>query len=179
MAAHAIRVPRRRRWPSRILGVLATAALLGSGVAIAMMVMPEQEAAAPPTTPAATPAPAPAKKKGGLTKAQKAARHDAAVVLREQGYEPVRLADWKPGHDLRVLVGKSDTGALRAFFFYDGEFVGNDDPSSSQKLRVAKAGPSGVTLAYGLQTGETTKVKFTWVDGQLTPAGDVPPVTQR
>ena len=48
--------PRRRRWPSRILGVLATAALLGTGVAIATMVIPkpEQEAAAPSTPEAVT-----------------------------------------------------------------------------------------------------------------------------
>jgi hypothetical protein len=178
MAAHAIRVPHRRRWPLRLLGLLATAALLGSGAAIALMVMPEREAAVVPTTPAATPAPV-AKKKTGLTKQQKQARHEAAGTLREQGYEPVRLADWKPAHELRVMVGRADTGALRAFFFLRREFVGNDDPSSSVKLRVAKVGAGGITLAYGLTTGGTEKVRFEWRDGQLQPTAAVPPATVR
>ena len=59
MSAHAIRMPparpRRRRWPSRVLGLLATAALLGSGAAIATMVIPERDVAALPEAPAATP----------------------------------------------------------------------------------------------------------------------------
>jgi hypothetical protein len=178
MAAHAIRIPHRRRWPSRLLGLLATAALLGSGAAIAMMVIPEREVASAPAAPAVTPAPI-AKKKHGLTKTQKQARHEAAVTLREQGYEPVRLADWKPAHELRVMIGRADTGALRAFFFLRREFVGNDDPSSSGKLRVASAGARGVTLAYGLTTGGTEKVRFQWRDGELQPAATVPPSTVR
>ena len=183
MSAHAIRMPparpRRRRWPSRILGLLATAALLGSGAAIATMVIPEREAAVVPAAPAATPAAVAKKKSGGLTESQKQARHAAAVTMREQGYEPVRLADWKPAHELRVMVGRADTGALRAFFFVKREFVGNDDPSSSGKLRVASAGKRGVTLAYGLSTGGAEKVRFEWQDGQLTPTAAVPPVTLR
>ena len=130
-----------------------------------------------PEAPAATPAPVAKKKPGGLTAAQKQARHEAAVVMREQGYEPVRLADWKPAHELRVMVGEADTGALRAFFFVKREFVGNDDPSSSGKLRVASVGTRGVTLAYGLTTGGTEKVRFEWRDGQLQPTAAVPPVS--
>jgi hypothetical protein len=183
MSAHAIRMPparpRRRRWPSRILGLLATAALLGSGAAIAAMVMPERDVAVVPEAPAATPAPIAKKEPGGLTAAQKQARHAAAVTMREQGYEPVRLADWKPAYQLRVMVGRADTGALRAFFFVKREFVGNDDPSSSGKLRVASIGKRGVTLAYGLAAGGTEKVRFEWRDGQLTPIVAVPPVTLR
>jgi hypothetical protein len=178
MAAHAIRVPRRRRWPSRVLGLLATAALLGSGAAIAMMVIPERDVAVVPAAPAATPGPV-AKKQHGLTNAQKQARHEAAATLREQGYEPVRLADWKPAHELRVMIGRADTGALRAFFFLRREFVGNDDPSSSGKLRVARAGARGITLAYGLTTGGTEKVRFEWRDGNLQPTAQVPPATVR
>lgn len=175
-----MRVPpaRRRRWPLRLLGLLATAALLGSGVAIGLMVMPspdEKEEAAAPT---ARPAPA-AKKKRGLTKAQKAARRNAVATLREEGYEPVRLADWRPGSDLRVLIGRDDTGAMRAFFFVGREFVGNDDPSTSGRLRVTSAGKHGVTLAYGLTTGGSEKVRFRWQDGVLTPSTPVPPVTLR
>ena len=161
-----------------MLGLLATAALLGSGAAIAMMVIPDPEVEAVPAAPAATPAPV-AKQKTGLTDSQKKARHEAAVVMREQGYEPVRLADWKPAHELRVMVGEADTGARRAFFFLRREFVGNDDPSSSGKLRVASVRARGITLAYGLAAGGTEKVRFEWRDGELQPNAAVPPATAR
>ena len=168
MAAHAIRIPPRRRWPSRILGVLATAALLGTGVAIAVMVIPDAEEA-----PAAT-------QKPHLTKAQKAARKAAVATLAEQGYEPVRLADYRPKADLRVLVGRSDTGAMRAFFFSDGEFIGNDDPSTSGSLRVTRARRDAVTLAYKLTTGGSEQVRFELVNGVITATGGtVPPATVR
>jgi hypothetical protein len=185
MAAHAMRYPpappRRRRWPSRILGVLATLAFLGTGVLIASMVMPqpENEAALPGTTPAPAPT-ATATKPAGLTTQQKAARRTAVATLTEQGYDPVRLTDWRPGNDLRVLVGRSDTGAMRAFFFVKREFVGNDDASSSSRLRVARVGDEAITLAYGVSTGGAEKVKFEWVDGTLQPTGGtVPPSTVR
>jgi hypothetical protein len=179
MAADVARIPparRPRRWPARLLGLLATAALLASGVAIALMVMPaDKEEAAAPT---ATPEPR-AQKKPGLTKAQKRARRDAVATLRDQGYDPVRLADWRADGDLRVLVGRDDTGAMRAFFFVGREFVGNDDTSTSGQLRVTSAGKHGVTLTYGLTTGGSEKVRFRWEDGALAPSSPVPPVTLR
>ena len=173
--------PRRRRWPARILGVLATAAFLGTGVAIALMVMPEAEeeqAAVQGPPPAA--AEQPKQEKRGLTARQRTARRAAVRTLTQQGYEPVKLTDWRPANDLRVLIGESDTGAMRAFFFLEREFVGNDDASSSSKLRVTKVGDESVTLAYGLSTGETEKVRFEWVDGRLqATGGTVPPSTLR
>jgi hypothetical protein len=190
MAAHAMRyppAPRRRRWPSRILGVLATAALLGTGVAIALMVMPapEEEAAAP-TTPPATANPAPVK--AGLTEAQRAARRTAVAILNEQGFKPLRIADWHPEHTLRVLIGRDDTGAERAFFFVKRRFVGNDDAVASASVRVAAARENGVTLTYRLfgptdepccPKGERVKVAFRWQDGTLSPAAEVPPAFER
>jgi hypothetical protein len=172
--------PHRRRWPSRILGVLATAAFLGTGVAIALMVMPEpEEHVVPQSTPAPTPAPAKADKPA-LSKRQLAARRAAVRTLVEQGYEPVRLADWRPRNQLRVLVGETDTGAMRAFFFNGREFVGNDDASSSSRLRVAKVGDEAITLAYGITTGGSEKVRFEWLDGTLqATGGTIPPSTLR
>jgi hypothetical protein len=172
--------PHRRRWPSRVLGVLATAAFLGTGVAIALMVMPEpKEQPAVKSTPAPAPAPAKADKRA-LSKRQLAARRAAVRTLVEQGYEPVRLADWRPANELRVLVGESDTGAMRAFFFVNREFVGNDDASSSSRLRVTKVGDEAITLAYGLSTGGNEKVRFEWVDGKLeATGGTIPPSTLR
>jgi hypothetical protein len=184
MAAHAMRyppAPRRRRWPSRVVAVLATAAFLGTGVAIALMVMPEpEEQAAVTETPAPAPAATTKAEKPTMTKGQLAARRAAVRTLVEQGYEPVRLTDWRPQNELRVLVGESDTGAMRAFFFVGREFVGNDDASSSTRLRVTKVGDESVTLAYGVSTGGSEKVRFEWLDGTLqATGGTIPPSTLR
>jgi hypothetical protein len=176
MAAHAMHYPRRRRrrWPRRILGVLATLAFLGSGVAIAYMVMPQTEepAAAPPQQDAAVKGAT--ETKPVLTRAQRRARHDAVARLAAQGYEPARLADWRPKAPLQVLVGISDTGAMRAFFFADGEFISYDDKATSNHVRVVKAGGSSVTLAYKLGDGTTAKIRFDYADGTLTPSAPVP-----
>ena len=173
--------PRRRRWPSRILAVLATAAFLSTGVAIALMVMPEPEEEKAAVDSAPPPAAAqPEAEKRGLTKAQRAARRSAVQTLAEQGYEPVRLRDWQPSNDLRVLIGETDTGAMRAFFFVKRDFVGNDDASTSSRLRVSKVGDEAITLSYGLSTGDSEKVRFEWVDGTLqATGGTVPPSTLR
>jgi hypothetical protein len=189
MAAHAMQyppAPRRRRWPTRILGLLGTAALLGSGVAIALMVMPEPEeetaASAPRAAEDATPADVP------LTAKQRAARRAAAATMTEQGFEPVRLADWNPAHRLRVLIGRDEDGLERAFFFVKRRFVGNDDAVASASVRVVETRPNRVTVAYRLYApgdkaccpkGERVKVAFRWKDGTLTPAGDVPPAADR
>jgi hypothetical protein len=190
MAAHAMRyppAPRRRRWPSRILGVLATAALLGTGVAIAMMVIPkpEEKVAAPAATPAPTEENA---AKVGMTPAQKAARRAAVSTLDDQGFTPVRVADWHPEHTLRVLIGRDESGAERAFFFVKKRFVGNDDATASASVRVSAAGENGVTLTYRLfgetdqaccPKGERVKVTFRWQDGKLAPTGEIPPAFER
>jgi hypothetical protein len=69
---------------------------------------------------------------------------------------------------------------MRAFFFTGGEFVGNDDPSTSGSLRVTRAGRDAVTLAYKLTTGGTEKVRFELVNGAVAPTGGtVPPATVR
>src|SRR5262245_57840857 len=158
MAAHAVHLPRRRRWPKRLLALIATLAFLGSGVLIAYWVMPEKETPATvPTTPVVKQKPA---AKPALTKAQKKARHAAVAKLSAEGYEPVRLADWRAGPKLKVLVGTTDSGAMRAFFFAGSTFVGYDDPATSTNLRVAKSNKDSVTLAYKLSTGGAEKVRF-------------------
>jgi hypothetical protein len=189
MAAHAYRIPPRRRWPARVAGILATAALLGCGVAIAVMVIPgskEEVAAPPPAAPPAAEKPA-AAEKPGLTSAQRAARRAAVAALAAEGFKPVRLADWRPNAQLQVLVGRQDDGGRSAFFFVGREMVGTDDPLVSGKLRVDKAGKRSVTLAYGVYeagdeaccpSGEA-KVGFRWQDGQLVPDAAVPPVASR
>lgn len=170
----------------RILGVLATAVLLGTGVLIADMVIPvPEEEAAPAPQPSVTNA---AKGKPGLTDAQRAARKAAVTTLNEQGFKPVRVADWHPEHTLRVLVGRDDTGAERAFFFVRRRFVGNDDAAASASVRVAATRENGVTLTYRLYEptddaccpkGRRVKVAFRWQDGELAPVATVPPAAER
>ena len=180
--------PRRRRWPSRILGVLATAVLLGTGVAIALMVIPQPEEQQAATPPAATPAADASAAKLGMTDAQKAARRAAVTTLDEQGFQPVKVADWHAEHTLRVLIGRDESGAERAFFFVKRRFVGNDDATASASVRVSAARENGVTLTYRLfgatdqaccPKGERVKVTFRWQDGTLAPAGEVPPAFER
>jgi LppP/LprE lipoprotein len=159
-------------------GVLGTVALLGSGAAIAYMVMPQEDAPAPlPKAGAA--AKGPKKTQPALTKAQKRARHDAVAKLAAEGYEPAVLADWRPGAPLKVLVGRSDSGAMRAFFFSGKKFVGYDDPATSNHVRVASARRNSVTLVYRLSTGSPEKVRFTWENGALQTSAPVPPSSVR
>jgi hypothetical protein len=170
---------RRRRWPLRMLGFLATVALLGSGAAIAFMVMPERDDGAAATRPPAAAKTKPSHAAAGLTKAQKRARHKAVAVLAADGYEPARLADWRPKAALKVLVGRDDQGAMRAFFFSGGEFIGHDDAATSNDIRVAKAGKDSVTLSYRVSTGGHEKVTFQLADGDVTAATPIPPSTVR
>jgi hypothetical protein len=181
---------RRRRWPARIAGLLGTAALLGSGVAIAVMVVPSsKEEAIVPAAPAATPAPtaAPQKpRKPALTRAQRRARRGAVAVLTQQGFEPVRLADYEPRNELRVLVGRpatDDAGARRAFFFAGGRFIGHDSQAPSARLAVVRARDRSVTLSYGLYEpgdrrccpgGGNARVRFRWDGVVLAPQDEIP-----
>lgn len=190
MAAHAMITPPHRRWPVRVAAIIATAALLGCGVAIAVMVIPspEEEAAVAPPPAAEQPAAAEPAKKPGLTAGQRAARRAAVAALAAEDFTPVRLADWRPDAELQVLVGRHAEGGNRAFFFVDGEMVGSDDPLVSGKVRVAKARKRSVTLAYGLYapgdepccpSGGQADVTFTVEDGALVPDAALPPLSQR
>jgi hypothetical protein len=184
MAAHAMGYqPRRRRWPRRLLGLLATAAFMASGVAIALMVMPERTEA-----PAAPPPGAAVRGGGDLTEPQRAARKANLATLSEQGFEPVRLADWHAEDQLRVLVGRDEGGDHRAFFFVGKRFVGNDDAAASATLKVTGSRERSVTLGYRLYApgdrdccprGDSVRVAFRWVGGTLRPAGELPPAAER
>jgi hypothetical protein len=176
--------------------LLGTAALLGTGAAIALMVMPSpNDESAVPSAPAATPTaePAAAKKprRPRLTRAQRRARAAAVAVLTREGYEPVRLADYDARAELRVLLGvpgDGDGGARRAFFFVDREFVGYDSGSPSAALRVVRAGDRSVTLRYGLYAPEDepccpsdgyARVRFRWDGGALAPVDEIPAASER
>ena len=159
--------PRRKssRWARRIVGVLATIAFIGVGVAIAQMVIPEPdgtEASAASLAPTATATPAKkhktakkkhARKPKGPTKAQRDALKAAVAVVRANGYTTLRQSDYDPTATLRVLIARpvgDAAGGHRAFFFVKDVFVGNDATSPSTKLTVAKAGKKTVMLSYGV-----------------------------
>jgi LppP/LprE lipoprotein len=157
------------------------------------MVMPSPNDEAPvPSAPAATPTAEPAAaKKPRLTRAQRRARAAAVAVLTREGYEPVRLADYNPRAELRVLLGvpgDDDNGARRAFFFVDRQFIGYDSESPSAALRVVRAGDLSVTLRYGLYAPEDelccpsdgyARVRFRWDGGALAPVDEIPPPFER
>jgi LppP/LprE lipoprotein len=181
----------RRRWPARLAGLLGTAVLLGTGVAIALMVVPPQgeEVAATPA-PAATPPPDEAAqkrpRKPKLTPAQRRARREAVETLTSEGYEPVTLRDYKVRNELRVLIGRpvvEDAGPRRAFFFVGGEFIGFDSDFPSARLEVVRAGDRAVTLAYGVYeaedrrccpSGGNVRVRFRWDGAALAPDTTLP-----
>jgi hypothetical protein len=201
----AARRPRRRpparvRWPRRIAGVLATAALLGVAVEMGLMIAPSRDAGERAVGPAPAATPAAKKKhhakpakphKPKLTKAQLKARDDAVGALRTQGYVAVRPKDYDPRHELRVLVGYRSgdpLGPRRAFFFVKGRFVAYDTATPSASLKVAKSGKRSVTLAYGLfapgdkaccPSAGRQQVKFVYRGGAVTPLGTLPPIAQR
>jgi hypothetical protein len=191
-----VRGRRRRRWPARVAGLLGTAALLGSGVAIAYMVMPsEGEEAVVPSAPAATPEHGNKKNKKPrrheLTRAEKRIRAAAVATLTAQGYEPVRLADYDIRDELRVLIGRpaiDDAGDRRAFFFVRREYIGHDSDSASASLRVVRSGERTVTLSYGLYDpgdqrccphGGHARVRFRLKGGTLSPQGEIPALAER
>jgi hypothetical protein len=168
---HRLPQRRRRRWPRRIAGILATGALAGVAVAMVLMATPSghvlrvapeaqsdlQNAAvapAPASTPKPTPTPKPKPKdaKPALSAGARKARADAVGELRRQGYVAVRPADYDASHELRVLVGRpagEPDGARRAFFFVKRQFIGHDTTTPSAKLRAGASDDTSVTLVYG------------------------------
>ena len=154
MAAHAIPTPPHRRWPARVAGILATAALLACGVAIAVMVIPSSDdEVAAPRSPAAEQPAAEAPAKPSLTPVQ---RHEeggnrAFVFV---GSDVVGSDDPLVSGKLRVSEARKRSVTL-AYGLYEA----GDEPCC----------PGG---------GEA-EVSFRWQDGALVPDGTVPPLAER
>ncbi|MDP9385895.1 MAG: LppP/LprE family lipoprotein, partial [Actinomycetota bacterium] len=141
--------------------------------------------AAPTRTPSPTPTPTPTPVP--LTPEERAERRAAAEQVRQQGYEPVSLKAYDPDQNLRVLLGEATGDAVaagaaegrRAFFFIGGEFIGTDATEPSDELRIVAQTNNTVTLRYGLDTGESVRVRFKWEAGTLSPQTPIPPALQR
>ena len=187
------RLPRRgqtARWTRRIAGVLGTAALLGVLFASVQLVLPsggEEPVIAATPSPTATPKPkakaSKPKKPKGLTKAQKQAREDAVVVVRNQGYTTLKPTDYDPKATLRVLIARpvgDAAGGYRAFFFNKKIFIGNESSGNSSLLNISRKGT--ITLWYGVYApGDTAgqpsgrkRVRFKLEGDVLTPLDTIP-----
>jgi hypothetical protein len=193
--------PKRTPPPDRVLSrVLGVAGVIGLFVVLIVIVAliggagdkpaDNQRAATAPTatatsTPRPTPTPSPTPKP--LTPNQKLDRQDDIDVVRSRGYAVVKKTDWHPQDTLQVLVGRSSSGSEFAFFFVNGDYLGNDSTSPSARVRVKKTDDLEVTLSYGVFVpGDTTKpsgtpitVTFRYAGGRVTPLSALPSPQQR
>lgn len=122
------------------------------------------------STPKPTPTPKPRPTPVPLTAAQRAARQAAADLVVSKGFTPVRLRDYDPRRKLRVLIGEDASGGRLAFFFVDDAYIGNDRTTSSETLRVKRAGDVQVTLTYA----GGIDVRFKWDGVRLAPQDPLP-----
>jgi LppP/LprE lipoprotein len=184
--------------PERVLALAGVAGLLLVGVIVFILVAGaaggdgnDTEVAAQPTatatpTPTATAKPKPTPVP--LTAEQKAERQAAADIVASRGFEVVRLKDYDPRKTLRVLIGRSTSGSELAFFFVNGDYIGNDAQDPSAIMKVARKGDLTVTIAYRIYapgdaqdkpTGGPVRVRFTWDGTRLVPQDPLPPPEQR
>jgi len=196
------------RWTRRLVGIAATIAILAVGyVAISMIVSPsDDEVSASPAEQRADKRDRPeddavvredvaaeerGQQRSGPTRRQRAQRRAAIEEVRGAGYEPVDLADYKPNHTLRVLIGRPHEGmspGLRAFFFVRGRSIGNDALTPSMKLEVSEQRNREITLVYSLfvagdrpccPSGGDSEIRFRWNGSELTPREPIPLESQR
>lgn len=151
------------------------------------------EAGATPTpTPTATPEPTPTAKPKPtpvpLTAEQKAERQQDIDLVTSRSFDVIDKQDWNPDDTLRVLIGRASSGGEMAFFFAQGQYLGNDSTDTSAKLRVKKTGDLEVALSYGIYqsgddplkpTGDPIVVHFRYEAGRVVPDEAVPAPEQR
>jgi hypothetical protein len=186
------------RWTGRILGLVGTAALLAVGVVAATMVLSAGDEEVVSPAPAATPTPAPEAAAGAdkpkqpkLTRSQREERRQALDEVRRQGYTAASVADYKADHLLRVLIGKpvgTTPPGMRAFFFVDGEYIGQDATTASGKIRAGRQLEREITIVYTLYEpgdelccpkGKETRVHYRWDGETLTPRETIPAPAER
>jgi hypothetical protein len=191
----------RDHTPERVLAVAGVLALLVVFVVIVSLISgaatggsgsAENQAASataePARTPSPTPTPTPTPTPVPLTAAERAERQAAADVVASRGFEVVRLRDWDPKDTLRVLIGRSSSGGRLAFFFVNGDYIGNDSSDASARLSVRRTSDLAATLRYRIYapgdspdrpTGETVDVRFRWNGASLQPETALPAPSQR
>ena len=166
------------------MGLLATAAFLGVGVASYKMIVPDHKAAANAAlVPTATATPARHHKRHksrhrALTKAQKAQRTAAVAAVRRQGYTALKPSDYDPRATFRVLIGRpvgDPSGGSYAFCFHGGTYVGRDSLSPSASVKVAGQTKNTVRLSYGTCCpARRVPVRFRLEAGRIHALGLIP-----
>ena len=185
------------RWARRVCGLVGTIAVLAVGVVSATMVLPDGGDEVVTSAPASTPKPSKReskkahRRKPRLSARERERRRRAVDQVRREGYRPVKLADYRTDHVLRVLIGEpvgTTPKGLRAFFFADGEYIGQDAISASLKLRPGRQLNREITLVYTLYEpgdreccphGGDTRVHFRWTGEALEPREPIPLDFQR
>ena len=174
-----------------LLLVLVVSVSLISGAAAGDAEQQDTAATAPtPTpTPEPTPTPKPRPTPVPLTAEERAERQAAADIVASRGFEVTRLRDWDPRDTLRVLIGRTTSGAELAFFFVNGDYIGNDSDGPEREAEGA-CGPTDLTttLRYGVYAarrrpdeadGRADRRAFTWDGARLAPQTAVPAPEQR
>lgn len=203
MAEPSPRLPSRRPPPDRTLSrVLGVAGVVGLFVVLIVVVSllgsaggddddASGETAATATataTAAPTRTPKPKPTAVPLTPDEKLDRQDDIDVVRSKGFDVVNRGNWKPDDTLQVLIGRSSSGGYLAFFFVDGQYLGNDSSDLSAKLKVKATDDLTVTLTYGIYqsgddpakpTGDPISVPFRYEAGAVSPAIAIPAPEQR
>lgn len=179
--------------------VLAIAGLIGMLVVLVVVVTMiggaagddgEKAGDAPEATATAeaTKTPKPTPTSEPLSNEEKAARQEAIDTVISRDFEVVDKADWVPGDTLQVLIGRSTSGDLLAFFFGEGTYLGNDSTDLSSKLKVKSTDDTAVTLRYGIYedddesgkpTGTPISVTFQYSAGVVEPANALPAAEDR
>jgi hypothetical protein len=189
--------PPTDRMLARVLGVSGVIGLFVVLIVIVSLIGGsgddgEEPAAVPTPTVTATPkprkTPKPKPTPVPLTPDEKLDRQDDIDVVRSRGFTVLDRTQWNPEDTLQVLVGRSSTGGELAFFFVDGQYLGNDSTEPSAKLRVKKTDDLVVTLSYGIYqpgdetdkpTGDPIAVPFRYEGGTVEPIEAVPAPEQR
>jgi hypothetical protein len=189
--------PPADRTLSRVLGLAGVAGLFVVLVVVVALIGGagdddgSEEAVATPAvtlTPTPTRTPKPEKTPVPLSPEEKLARQDDIDVVRSRGFDIVDKRDWNPEDTLQVLIGEASSGGYMAFFFVDGQYLGNDSTEVSAKLKIKRTDDLDVTLAYGIYqpgddplkpTGDPVLVHFRYEGGQVTPVEAVPAPEQR
>ena len=192
--------PKRKayRWTRRIVGVIATIAFIGVGVAIAQMVLPDKDgtdACRGHADRDAGQAQGGEEEVVGQEEGHQAQGPDQGAARGAQGRRRGRARQGLHDAQAERLRPQGDASACcwaarsatprvasRAFFFAKEQFLGNDALNPSTKLTVAKTGKLTVTLSYGVYaSGDTAgdpsdrkRVRFRLEAGRIHALDTIP-----
>jgi hypothetical protein len=113
---------------------------------------------------------------------------EAAGYVVGTGVHPIRSLRWEGNARLNVILAQVDFSAddgVRAYFFANGAFVGNDVDDGSIGLRAVRVSSTEISLVYRLYdgtspgsrccfTGKTIVVRFQLTGMTLTRLDPIP-----